>query len=93
MLRLVFQGACRDGHSDACRAMQLEDARAFVGGGAAGHHVVEQQEVSAAEIAAAFEGATHVPVTFLERQFGLRRRGARALQAVAVDRYFQAFSR
>ena len=81
----VLQGASDDRHGDRLGAVQFQHARAFVGGGGRGHHVVDQQQSFPGKIGSAFKCAAHIVAPFLVRQVGLRRCRARAQQAVVRD--------
>lgn len=86
-----FLGACHDANMDQLRTVQGKNAAAFVGGGASSHDIVDQKDAQAAQVFLALKGATDIAVAFLERQTGLRQRCVTPLQALAVDRYVQAF--
>lgn len=82
----MLEGAGDDGQRYRSGTMSLQAPGAFIGSGASGHHVIDQQQMSTTKIAETLESATHVFLAHLESQFGLRRRGPIANDKVAFDR-------
>jgi hypothetical protein len=78
---------------DAGSTVQAQNPGAFVGTGAAGQYIVNQQDAGAAQVGAAFESTANIAVSLLERQACLWRGRALALQAVAVDRDFEMLTK
>ena len=85
MMLPVFGGIS----GDLPGAVELQYAGRLAQRRAGGHHVVDQQNAPAGEIAGTLEGAAHVPGAFLERQVGLRRCRTGAGQEDRVDREAQ----
>ena len=88
----MLQGACRNDDRDVGCAVDFEDAGAFIHGSAAGHHVIDQQYLSPAQVSAAFKSAPDVFVTLLEGQIGLSRRRPVTKKTAAVNRQIEAIS-
>lgn len=88
----MLQGACRNDDRDVRGAVDFEDAGALIHGSAAGHHVVDQQYLSPAQVRAAFKGAPDVFVAFLEWQIGLPRSRPVTKKTATVNRQIEAIS-
>lgn len=88
----MLQGACRNDDRYVGGTMYFEDAGALIDGCAGGHHVIDQQYLSPAQVSATFKCPPDILVAFFRWQIGLPWGWPVTPYAAAVDGQIEVIS-